>query len=504
MINKDTKPAGYTALIERYELNVMPHYRASYVTTRGQRRDEVIDGIEHVTYPKSYMPEDTIVAQLEFALKYDGINLEILKAIFNAIVEGGNITEIRQYILDHPTSKYTRKIWYLYEYLLDSHLSVPDVGRGNYVDLLESDKYFTCGSIKSSRHRINNNLLGNQDFCPVVRRSTVIESFLLKKLQSQVKDVVAQYPEDVITRASQYLYIKETKSSFEIEHEQPSQNRTDRFIDALQKAGQSTVINKEKLIELQNIIVDQRFADADYRTTQNYVGENLAGYREKIHYIAPRPEDVSSCMSGLLENMEKMDDSNVDFVVQAAVIAFGFVFIHPFEDGNGRIHRFLIHHILTRTGFTPENMIFPVSATMLAELKNYNNCFEEYSKKMMPLIQYNLKKDGVLVVENETADYYRYYDATKVVEYLFSVIEKTIQEDFINELDFIIAYSNTKSEIQDVIDLPDKLMDLFVKICLDNHYKMSKSKRSRFFSKLTDDEVIQLEKIISENFIKNI
>ena len=34
------------------------------------------------------------------------------------------------------------------------------------------------------------------------------------------------------------------------------------------------------------------------------------------------------------------------FLIEAA-IAYGFVFLHPFEDGNGRIHRFLIHNILS-------------------------------------------------------------------------------------------------------------------------------------------------------------
>jgi hypothetical protein len=31
-----------------------------------------------------------------------------------------------------------------------------------------------------------------------------------------------------------------------------------------------------------------------------------------------------------------------------ALLGFGFMFVHPFEDGNGRIHRFLIHHCLAK------------------------------------------------------------------------------------------------------------------------------------------------------------
>jgi Fic family protein len=33
-------------------------------------------------------------------------------------------------------------------------------------------------------------------------------------------------------------------------------------------------------------------------------------------------------------------------VLFAAIITFSFVIIHPLEDGNGRIHRYLIHHVL--------------------------------------------------------------------------------------------------------------------------------------------------------------
>jgi hypothetical protein len=35
-----------------------------------------------VTYPPAYHPGPEMLAQLEFALKYDGVNLEVLAAIF--------------------------------------------------------------------------------------------------------------------------------------------------------------------------------------------------------------------------------------------------------------------------------------------------------------------------------------------------------------------------------------------------------------------------------------
>lgn len=490
------QPVGYQALVERFELKLLPHFRQSYVTLRGQGHVSITDGIERHVYPKSYMPEDTLTGHLEFALKYDGVNLEILKAVFKRC----SLAELEGYIRSQPTSKYVRKIWFLYEYLMDDQLAIADVGRGNYIALLDPAIYITANSIKSKRHRVNNNLLGSHEFSPMVRHTGVINDFIDKKLGDHVKDVVSMYPEEVVARASQFLYLKETKSSFEIEREQPNQARANRFVGVLQNAGRNTALNKQTLIELQNIIVDERFIEKDYRKIQNYVGQVLKGYREKVHYISPKQNDVPSLMAGLLESSARMKGSNVDPIVQAAVAAFGFVFIHPFEDGNGRLHRFIIHQILTESGFTPENIIFPVSAVMLAEKREYDACLERYSNSVMPLIEYDLDGDGELTVKNETDDYYRYFDATGMVEYLYSVVEKTIDEDFVEELKFIVAYSEAKVAIPSVVDMPDKMIDLFIKLCLDNKGKLSNSKRKRFFEMLSDDEVIKVEQCIKEIF----
>lgn len=86
-------------------------------------------------------------------------------------------------------------------------------------------------------------------------------------------------------------------------------------------------------------------------------------------------------MQGLVELEQKTNDSPV--VVRAAMIAFGFVFIHPFLDGNGRIHRFLIHDMLTRDGLAEQGLIIPVSANMLNNMKDYDAALEDFSKPLM-------------------------------------------------------------------------------------------------------------------------
>lgn len=50
---------------------------------------------------------------------------------------------------------------------------------------------------------------------------------------------------------------------------------------------------------------------------------------------------------------------------------------HPFLDGNGRIHRFLIHDLLTRDSLTEQGLIIPVSAHMLNNMKDYDAALED-------------------------------------------------------------------------------------------------------------------------------
>ena len=97
------------------------------------------------------------------------------------------------------------------------------------------------------------------------------------------------------------------------------------------------------MIQLQNRIVDERFRDSDYRTSQNYVGETVAWHKE-IHFACPKPENPPALMEGLMRLTSYGRGTRV--VIHAAAVAYGFVFLHPFENGNGRIHRFLIDHIL--------------------------------------------------------------------------------------------------------------------------------------------------------------
>jgi Fic family protein len=297
----------------------------------------------------------------------------------------------------------------------------------------------------------------------------------------------------VLTRASQYLYTRETKSSFAIEREEPPRNHMERFIRLLGQADDFEP-TKEGLVHLQNAIVDPRFRDTDWRSEQIYVGDTRSDYQEVVRYVCPRPDDVPSLMSGWSDCLESMVDCHP--VVSAAVASFGFVLIHPFRDGNGRIHRFLIHSTLANRDFTPPEIVFPVSSVMLRHRRDYERVLDEHAANIAPFVQFEVNAPGSLTVENETAKLYRYPDLTAFAEYLFQCIEETIEVDLVEELGFLGRFDAARAALRNIVDLPDAKARLLLTYLFQNRGQLSKSKRSDFHM-LTDDEVADIEQALA-------
>ncbi len=487
------RPAGYIYLLSRLELTAMPNPHSSYVaTTGGQKQKRLGNRIEEI-YSPQYWPGDTIGDHLEFALKYDGVSLDSLKVIFEAVSEH----DITDYITSKPTGKYARRIWFFYEFLTGCRLPIDQVSSGNYVKALEPDLYYTLSEgERIRRYRVINNLLGPREFCPIVRKTEKLKEMNQINVQEKCIKLIRSYPRERLRRALIYLYSKETKSSFEIENIKADASRTEKFMASLDLARQQDFCNKELLIRLQNQIVDPRFKSDDYRVVQNYVGQTISYQRELIHYVCPKPEDLPDLMKGLLRSHQMIMTNGMSAVVHAAIVAYGFVFIHPFEDGNGRIHRFLIHNIFSLRGVVPEGLMFPVSAVMLNNPETYNDSLEAFSGPLNQLVEYSLDRQAQMNVLNDTAHWYRYIDMTTQAEALYDFVLQTIERELIDELSFLERYDHAKKLIQDVIDMPDRKIDLFIRFCLQNNGKLSINKRNSHFDFLRDDELRSMENAI--------
>ncbi len=491
------RPAGYAALIERYGLEVIPNWHRSLVSTTGIHRIYSTGGVIEDVYPSKYWPGNTLGDHLEFALKYDGTNLAILASLFQVVAAA----DFLEYVQSKPTGKYARRLWFLFEFLTGKTLPLDSVKRGNYIDLLEPEKYYTVTPARQvRRQRINDNLLGNRRFCPTVRRTDSLHQFETADLPKRCRQVVSAYSPELLKRALGYLYTKETKSSFEIEHIKSTSTRTERFVALLRLAEQEDFCEKTQLIELQNRTVDPRFRDSEYRLSQNYIGETIVWQREKIHFVCPKPEDLADLMDGLVTSHKRMETGNVSAVIHAAAIAYGFVFLHPFEDGNGRIHRFLIHNILVRRGFTPDGVMFPISASMLKNPNDYHATLEAFSGHLMSLVEYSLDEDGRMTVHNDAARWYHYIDMTSQAEALFRFIDHTIDKELASELASLVNYDETKRAIQENVDMPDRKIDLFIRFCLQNNGRLSAQKRASHFDFLSEKEIARMEQAVQSAY----
>jgi hypothetical protein len=197
---------------------------------------------------------------------------------------------------------------------------------------------------------------------------------------------------------------------------------------------------------------------------------------------------------------ERSLKGRIDPVVTAAAIAFGFVYIHPFEDGNGRIHRWLIHHALAEAGYNPPGVVFPVSAAILRRIAEYRSVLESYSRPLLPMIEWRVTESHNIEVLNDTVDYYRYFDATPHAEFLYRCVSETVDRDLPFEVAYLEAHVRFGEAVQRLVDMPDRTLDLLHRFLKQGGGRLSGRARAGEFRALTDSEVRRIEELFREIF----
>lgn len=166
-LEQGARLAGYSALIQAHDLKIPA---PDYLCAIGTKHKKYDHGRWRIFTPR-HMPEDTIYGHLIFAIKYEGIDLAVLNALFQKI----EISEIREIILTEPTGSYSRRLWFLWEWLRDEQLDIGDAQAGNFVPLIDNKLQYEGKSYPSKRHRVRNNLPGTRNFCPLIRKTEKLE-----------------------------------------------------------------------------------------------------------------------------------------------------------------------------------------------------------------------------------------------------------------------------------------------------------------------------------------
>lgn len=486
------RPAGYAALIDAYTLSVPLPLTLSAI---GAKHKIFTQDSWRVLTPR-YEPEATLEGHLTFALKHEGIDLAVLKRLF-LMLTPHNIEEI---VRSKPTGIYVRRIWFLYEWLTGRELDLPALEQGAYTDVVDPTLQWGSKGVNIPRYRLRNNLPGTPAFCPLVFKTPALQAFVNMDLAVRAKQVVADVPADLLARTAAFLLLKDSKASYFIEGENPPQDRIQRWGRAIGEAGKRP-LDLDELLRLQSIVIgDARFVHMGLRREDGFVGEHDRESRMPLpDHISARPEDLTPLIEGMIA-FDQMAIQHIDPVIAATVLAFGFVYVHPFEDGNGRVHRYLIHHVLAQRGFNPTGVVFPVSAAILTNIDQYRSVLESYSKRLLPLIKWKSTSNGNVEVQNDTGDFYRFFDATPHAEFLYECVRRTIEEDLPAEADYLRRYDRFRTAISAMVDMPDNKADLLFSMLKQNKGRLSNRARQKEFAALTDQEASQIEQAFADSF----
>ena len=493
---------GYTAVIEKLKLQIpLPLVKAMVSEKYRSIKDE-----SWLIFSASYLPQDNtdisriqaLYNHLVFALKYEGVNL----LVFTKLQEQLSHEELLALVNIEPLGQYSRRIWFLLEWVSGIPIvGKSDISKKSYVPVVDTKLQFAVAGIKSPRHLVVNNLPGTNQFCALIRKTDKIQQHLSKSYVEENRKQLAGIRKDIIQRASAFLLLKDSKASFTIEGESPTSKRAVRWGTAIGQAGLND-LSKEELIRLQQLVIENTlFVQMGLRKKGGFVGEHDRVSGEPIpDHISAKSQDLDYLVDGLIDVNKLFIKDDIHAVLAAAVIAFGFVFIHPFEDGNGRIHRYLIHHMLAKKQFADQGIIFPVSSSILDHINDYQKVLESYSKPLLNLIEWVETKDHNVEVTNETKDYYRFFDATKPTEFLFDCVADTIKNIVPREINYLANYDAFKAYMEEEFEMPDKLISVLVRFLEQNQGVLSERAKEKEFSMLTEREVKRIESIFTEIF----
>src|SRR5919197_40280 len=290
----------------------------------------------------------------------------------------------------------------------------------------------------------------------MIRRTKTLTDFLARDLATKARETIGRTGAHLVARAASFLLLADSRASFEIEGERPPRNRLERWGRAILQAGKNP-LTLEEILRLQSVLIeDTRFVRTGLRPDGIFLGERDHHGDPLPEFIGARPQDLADLMIGLLQANDRMREDGIDPVLKATATAFGFVYVHPFEDGNGRMHRCLIHHVLAERKFTPPGMVFPVSSVMLDRIDDYRSTLQGHSGPLLPFIDWRPTVSRNVEVLNDTADLYRYFDCTEEAEFLYSCVGRTVELDLPREIEYLRRHDEAIHRIMDVVEMPDR------------------------------------------------
>ncbi len=453
------------------------------------------DGALHVpkhVAPNTQNPLDHIV----FALKHEGVNLQVLAEVLPRIAPGDLLTRLRE----SPSSALVRKACYLYEAFSGTTLEgLPAVG-GNYTELFPSDRYLTGPSRRITKWRVCFNGLGDLQYCPTVERTPKIEAGLASDILGRTREFLATVGPASADRALAWAYLSETEQSFAIERETPSASKAEAFVALLHQAHEQQALTEDYLADLQSATITNPFDKAaSFRHEQNWLRSGGLRGASSISYVPPPPGLCSELMQCFMAMANVLPKTGCDPVVAASIASFGFVFLHPFMDGNGRLSRFLFHHALCLSGQLEKGLLLPVSVAMKKNEAAYLAALQSFSKPARALWDVRWLGDDefdLRFVGSEAV--YRFWDATPCVEFGLEMAEQALDVHLRQETEFLARFDRVYRIVNETFDLRNDALHVLVTNALQNKGKVSMNRRKQFKHQVPEEAFDFIEAVVRD------
>ncbi|MDY0038526.1 MAG: Fic family protein [Zoogloea oleivorans] len=208
--------------------------------------------------------------------------------------------------------------------------------------------------------------------------------------------------------------------------------------------------------------------------------------RQTLEDLPPPPAWVPDLMEELLAFINTAPERFYP-LVSAAIAAFGFVFIHPFMDGNGRLSRFLFHYARCQSGVMPNGMLLPVSVAMKRNEEGYLKALQSYSLPMRQRWDVRWIADDEYDLRYRADDtLYRYWDATACVEFGLEMARQALEKDLREETGFLARYDRIYKAVNERFDIRGNDLTVLVLSCLQNNGRVSTNRRRQYAARVPE------------------
>lgn len=263
------------------------------------------------------------------------------------------------------------------------------------------------------------------------------------------------------------------------------------------EAENNKTITEDLILKVHNLVSGKHLTYKNsYRKDQNVVADSLTG---TIVYMPPEARDVETLIKQMIKEFNSKDRDDIPIPIKAGILAYEFVTIHPFWDGNGRCSRLLATYILKAYNYDLKGFY------VMEEF--YDKNIDEYYNSLQMGLHHNF-----YFGRNEA-------DITEWLEYFISVMANTF-EAVGNRVKEIYKNSKQEMNIIDTLDKRERWVANYIitnnKIKakdIANHFKINLDTANNwikrwiekdFLKRLDDKQIRNVDYILTDKYIENL